>query len=200
MNALQLIETVREIKQGYLPERESLQVLSRALNRFALENKDCILEMAACPPGGYFSHLLNSLEDDFRVALIFWGARAVTHIHDHGQAAGVVAPIFGTLHEAKYQILQSENSRAVLKRMTTRRLRQPDFTSILDTDNGQVHVMMNTTHSMAGTIHVYLSPVEKYHIYRPQPDGAFLLEERSVRIEQDNEWQMLEECQAMEIL
>lgn len=199
MTALELIETIRQIKYSNMTERESLQALSRALRQFAPENKERIAELAGYLPGGYFRHLLNSREDDFRVVLIFWGPRAVSAIHDHGRVSGAVASITGTLHEAKYRILDIKNNRAVLKKLKTRRLRQGNITPILAGDEGQVHLMMNVYHSIAASIHVYLSPVTHYYIYHPRADGTYGMEKRQVQDEQDNAWRMLETRPVLEI-
>ncbi len=194
MNALQLIDTIKTIQTENSTTRDALLASIWPLRQFAICNKTLIETIAECPPGCYRRYLLNGLNDHFRLVLVVWGARAVSPIHNHGDAAGIVLPVFGSIKEAKYQILQQKENKARLRKAEIWHLKAGELTTIEEDADAQAHLMLNEYASPAATIHLYLPAIDEFDIYHPDHLDWFQIERHKESFAAENQWRLLEEA------
>ncbi len=192
MNVRQLIKTIQSIRSENSITRDLFSELIWPLRQFVICNKSLIETIAECPPGCSRQYLLNGLEDNFRLVLVIWGARATSPIHDHGNTAGIVLPVFGSIKEAKYQILGQEKGRARLRKTEVCHLKAGELTTI--NDGSQLHLMINEFPALAASVHLYLPAVNEYNLFHPDDADRFHIERQEQSFAVENEWQMLEEA------
>ncbi|MER7458830.1 cysteine dioxygenase family protein [Micromonospora sp. NPDC126480] len=190
MNPVELIEAVRETKRRNLPQRESLAALSTALSEFVADPANRRVSLPATTRGLYTRMLLNARDDDFQIVVVSWSPRSASPIHDHSGTVGAVAALAGTTIETKHRIVGTEGGSVRLQRLDTLRLTGRTVTPILPDEEFQLHDMVNATDERAATVHIYLTPVNDFFIYEPQPDGTYRLQPRRLWFDVENAWQL----------
>lgn len=194
MNALQLIRAIKSIQLKNSTSRDALLEAIWPLRQFAICNKPLIETIAECPPGCYRRYLLNAFDDHFCLVLIVWGANAASPIHNHGDAAGIVLPVFGSIKEAKFQILQQDDNEARLRKAEICHLKAGELTTIEDNADTQAHLMLNEHSSPAATVHLYLPAIDEYDVYHPDHSDSFHIERHKESFAAENQWRFLEEA------
>lgn len=194
MDVRQLIESLQSIQLKNSSTQDAVLESTWPLRQFAICNKPLIEEIAECPPGCYRRYLLNAFDDNFRLILVIWGAKAVSPIHSHGDACGIVLPVFGSIKEVKYKVLQQDAKWAHLKKAEICHLKAGELTTIENHDETQVHLMINEYTSLAASVHLYLPAVNDYKVYHSDHSGRFQIDRHNQSFTRENEWRLLEEA------
>jgi predicted metal-dependent enzyme (double-stranded beta helix superfamily) len=183
MSAGELITAVAAISAR---EELDLEELDRTLHTFVHHTRVPEPETWSETTGRYIRVLLNSPDDPFQIIVVFWPPGARSAIHDHADSSGAVVALFGELIERKYQVEPGVGSTCALARAGEITL-APGRPSAITTEPGmQLHEMVNASHAWAATVHVYLRPIEHFHVYRAAPTGGFVREHRSLWFDYDH--------------
>ena len=108
-----------------------------------------------CKP---YTRNIVSRNDNYELVLICWDSYQQTTIHDHNGSKGIVKSIYGKLTENRYELKNfclkyiGETSLGLGKSVP------------IDDDLG-LHQMINRNKKKAISLHLYLKPVNFYHVY-----------------------------------
>jgi predicted metal-dependent enzyme (double-stranded beta helix superfamily) len=112
---MELAKCIEDIKLRSLPNREALASVTTVLSAFVSDHANQPLTLPAMTCGLYTRVLLNAVESNLQIIVVFLGPRSKNPIHDHSGTVGAVACLKGVTEETKYPVTSTEGSKAYLK-------------------------------------------------------------------------------------
>ena len=113
-------------------------------------------------------------DEDHEAWLVWWPAGGGIELHDHGDSAGAVCVLEGTLVET---YMSRPGPSRMSGRMESRRLRSG---SLIAFGPGHVHDLANHGPVQALSIHVYAPRLSSMTFFETDPDGVLVPVSRTV--------------------
>ena len=168
MNIQSLRSNIRQLKSKHLAPAIAAERLGElVVGAFVQDHSWSQLIQSTVSQGLYQRYRLSYPSDDFQIILVAWEPGKKSPIHDHHETIGVVTTLLGEMIETRYQQLIKIGKYCALKPNRRHHLKPSSVSSILPGKVMQLHQMTNPSQQWAATLHVYLEPLETFHLYHP---------------------------------
>ena len=167
MNLQSLRSNIRQLKSQRLAPAKAGERLGEIVGAFVRDQEWSQLIQSTVSQGLYQRYRLSAPRDDFQLILVAWEPRKESPIHDHHETVGVVVTLLGEMIETRYQRMLSIGKYCALKLNGRYPLQPLRVSPILPGKALQLHQMANPSQQWAATLHVYLEPLETFHLYHP---------------------------------
>ena len=167
MNIQSLRSNIRQLKSKHPAPAIAAEWLGELVRAFVQHHSLSQLIQLTVSQGLYQRYRLSYPSDDFHIILVTWKPGKKSPIHDHHETVGIVANLLGEMMETRYQRIISIGKYCALKPNAQYSLKPLIMSSILPGKAMQLHQMANPSQQWAATLHVYLEPLEKFHLYHP---------------------------------
>ncbi|MDJ0596157.1 MAG: cysteine dioxygenase family protein [Pleurocapsa sp. MO_226.B13] len=167
MNIQSLRSNIRQLKSKHPAPAIAAERLGELVRTFVRHHSLSQLIQSTVSQGLYRRYRLSHPRDDFQIILVAWEPGKKSPIHDHHETIGVVTTLLGEMIETRYQQLIKIGKYCALKPNRRHHLKPSSVSSILPGKVMQLHQMTNPSQQWAATLHVYLEPLETFHLYYP---------------------------------
>ncbi|MDJ0591566.1 MAG: cysteine dioxygenase family protein [Pleurocapsa sp. MO_226.B13] len=168
MNIQSLRSNIRQLKSKHLAPAIAAERLGElVVGAFVQDHSWSQLIQSTVSQGLYQRYRLSYPSDDFQIILVAWEPGKKSPIHDHHETVGIVATLLGEMIETRYQRTIGIGKYCILKPNARYALKPLIMSPILPGKAMQLHQMENPSQQWAATLHVYLKPLETFHLYHP---------------------------------